>query len=140
MSHISRIEVEIHSLEDLKSACAQLGFQFMESQATYSWYGSYIGDQTLPEGITEDRLGKCDHAIKVPGCDYEIGVVKVPGGHHILLWDSWHRGGLEEKLGKNAGFLKQAYAVEKVKREARLKGFRVSEKRIKDRIRLVLSA
>jgi len=74
----------------------------------------------------------------VPECDYEIGVVRRKN-LYILLWDSWYRGGLEAKLGTNAGLLKQAYAIEKVRREARLKGYRVTEKRINDRIRLTLS-
>ncbi len=34
MSHISKIELVIHSLEDLKEACRQLGFEFMKNQKT----------------------------------------------------------------------------------------------------------
>ena len=36
MSHISKIELVIHSLEDLKEACRQLGFEFMKNQKTYN--------------------------------------------------------------------------------------------------------
>jgi hypothetical protein len=39
MSHISKIELVIQSLEDLKEACRQLGFEFMENQKTYKWFG-----------------------------------------------------------------------------------------------------
>ena len=90
MSHVSKIELEIQSLEDLKLACKRLGFIFQENQQTYKWYGRSVGDYPLPEGITVDALGHCDHAI-TPECAYEIGVVK-RGSKYILLWDSWHAG------------------------------------------------
>ena len=132
MSHISKIELEIQSLEDLKEACKVLGFQFSEGQKTYKWYG------TNKESENETEFGKCDHAIKVQKCRYEIGIVK-KNTNYILLWDSWHTGGLEEKIGINAGILKQAYTVQRVKREARLKGYRVLQKKMKQGIRLILS-
>ena len=86
MSHISKIELVIHSLEDLKEACRQLGFEFMENQKTYKWFGRWVGDTPLPEGVKIEDIGKCDHAIRVPGCAYEVGVIK-RGDHYILLWD-----------------------------------------------------
>ena len=132
MSHISKIEVEIHSLEDLKQACKQLAFQFCENQKTHKWYG------TSRESENNTDFGKCDHAIRVPGCKYEIGVIK-KGNLFNLLWDSYHTGGLEKRIGKDAGFLKQAYSVQRIRREARIKGYRVTQKKLKDRIRLVLS-
>ena len=66
MSHISKIELVIHSLEDLKEACRQLGFEFMENQKTYKWFGRWVGDTPLPEGVKIEDIGKCDHAIRVP--------------------------------------------------------------------------
>ena len=74
MSHISQIEVEIKDLKALKLACEQLGFDFMENQKEYRWYGKWLGKQPLPAGITEEELGKCDHAIHVPTGVFEIGV------------------------------------------------------------------
>ena len=115
MSHIAKIELEILSLEDLKSACKILGFNFIENQKTYQWYGRWVGDSPLPEGIALEDLGKCDHAIRIQDCAYEIGIVK-RGSKYILLWDSWHTGGLEQKIGKEAGILKQAYTIERIKR------------------------
>ena len=132
MSHISKIEVEIHSLEDLKQACKELGFQFCENQKTHIWYG------TNKESENETEFGNCDHAIKVPKCKYEIGVVK-KGNNYNLLWDSYYTGGLEEKVGKDAGILKQAYSIQRIKREARIKGYRVVQKKLTNGIRLVLS-
>ena len=136
MSHISKIEVEIQSLEDLKAACKELGFQFRENQKTHKWYGT--ARETVSENDTQKDPGRCDHAIKVPKCKYEIGVVK-KDNHYNLLWDSYYTGGLEEKIGKDAGLLKQAYSVQRIKREARIKGYRVLQKKVTNGIRLVLS-
>jgi len=137
LSHVSKIELEIQSLEDLKLACKRLGFTFIDNQQTYQWYGRWVGDSPLPEGINIDDLGKCDHAIKVPECAYEIGVVK-RGSKYILLWDSWHKGGLEQKIGKEAGILKQSYTIERIRREAKRKKYQVKEIKQDQSVRLVL--
>ena len=137
MSHISKMELEITSLLDLKEACQRLGLTFCENQTTYKWYGTWVGDAPLPKGITTEELGKCSHAIKVPECLYEIGVVR-RGSKYILLWDSWSSGGLELKIGKDAGILKQAYSIQRIKREAMLKRYRISEQKVEKGIRLVL--
>lgn len=137
MSHLARIELEINDLETLKTACERLGLEFKEGQKTYKWYGTWIGDTPLPEGMPLDQLGKCDHAISVPGAQYEIGIVK-RDGKYILLWDFWYRGGLEEKIGKNGGRIKQAYTIERVRKEARSKGHRITEHKTEKGIRLVM--
>ncbi|MGA2228958.1 MAG: DUF1257 domain-containing protein [Syntrophobacteraceae bacterium] len=137
MSHIAKIELEINDTDTLKLACERLGLEFIENQTTYSWYGTWLGDTPLPEGITASDLGKCNHAIRVPGAQYEIGIVK-KDRKYILLWDFWHQGGLEQKLGKNAGRLKQAYTIERVRKEGRLKGHRICEQKTDKGIRLVL--
>ena len=139
MSHVSKIKLTINSLDALKSACQRLQLQFMENQQTYKWYGRYVGDAPLPEGVQIEDLGKCHHAIKVPGAQYEIGVVKKKDSYE-LLWDSWHSGGLEAKIGPNAGLLKQAYAIERIKIESRLKGYQLIEQKTNQGIRLVLTA
>ena len=137
MSHVAKIELEIKSLEALIQACRRLGFEFVRDQKTYQWYGRWMGDYPLPEGITTDQLGACDHAIKVPGCTYEIGVVK-RNSSYTLLWDSWETA-LRLKIGLDAGVLRQAYTVEAVRQDAKLKGYRVIEKKTDKAIRLVLS-
>ena len=137
MSHVSKIELEIKSLDALIQACQRLGFEFVRDQKKYQWYGRWVGDYPLPEGITTDQLGICDHAIKIPGCTYEIGVVK-RNSSYTLLWDSWESA-LRLKIGQDAGVIKQAYTVEAVRQDAKLKGYRVTEKKTDKAIRLVLS-
>ena len=138
MSHISKIELEIRDLESLKQACKKLGFQFMENQKHYTWYGKWVGNQPLPDGINEEDLGKCTHAIHVPAAVFEIGVVR-RGNANILLWDSWIGGGLQKQIGKDAGILRQSYAIASVKKESRRKGYRITEKRMKKGVRLSLA-
>lgn len=135
MSHVSKIEMEIKSLEVLKDACNRLGLRFKENQKTYQWFGEYMGAYPLPEGMTQSDLGKCDHAIEVPDCKYDIGVIK-QNGHYALFWDFWSSGGLERKLGKDAGKLKQAYAISRIRKEAVNKNYRVSEKKTQTGIQL----
>ena len=126
MSHIAKIELVIKSLEDLKKACHKLGLKFCEDQKSYKWYGEWIGDEPLPKGVKEEDLGKCDHMIHVPGASYQIGVVKI-GNNYQLLWDFWKAGGLEKVLGKNAGKLKQSYAIERIRRKSKLQRFRIAK-------------
>ncbi len=138
MSHISTIELEINSIDMLKKACQRLQLKFCEGQKTYTWYGKWVGDTPLPEGISIDDLGKCDHAIRVPGANYEIGIVKT-GNKYRLLYDYWRAGKLEKVLGKGLGKLKQAYTIERVNQEARIKGYRIQEKKMDKSIRLVMT-
>ncbi len=138
MSHIARIELEIKSLEDLKAACNRLGLKFCENKKSYKWFGRWVGDAPLPEEVREEDLGKCDHMIHVPGAQYQVGIVKQDNKYR-LLWDSWKSGGLEKVLGRNAGLLKQAYAVETIKRESRIKGLRLRETKKDNKIRLTLN-
>ena len=120
MSHISKIELEVKDLGTLKQACNRLGLNLHEGQKTFKWYGQ------------ED--GRCDHAIRVPGATYEIGVIKT-GDLYELECDyfDYARG---KAIGQSGGLLKQAYAIERTKTEARRKGHSVIEKRTDSGIRL----
>ncbi len=129
--HVSSIKLQVKSLEALKAACQRLGLEFREGQATYAWFGTFAGDAPLPEGFTQEDLGKCVHAIHVPDAAYEIGVVYREGVYH-LLWDSWHSGGLEAALGKDCSRLKQAYGVSAALLEAQRQGYGSWEETLAD--------
>lgn len=119
MSHVTTIEVkESYTLLSLKQMCKDMGWQWQEGQKTYRWYGKHVGDYPIPVGFTRDDVGRCDHAIGVPGAKYEIGVVR-KGNEWKLLWDFYGVGGLQQVLGKEAGLLKQAYAMANTKVTAR---------------------
>ena len=131
MSHIAEIDVEIRSLEALQAACRRLGFEFVAGQREYRWFGRYMKDYPLPKDVTVADLGHCDHAIRVPGARYEIGVVQREG-EYKLLWDFFVSGGLEERVGPNGQRLVQAYAVEAAKLEAERQGFSCYEEPVQD--------
>lgn len=138
MSHLAKIELEINDLTALDKACKRMGFELMKGQKTYKWYGRWVGDSPLPEGVDKSKLGTCDHAIKVPGASYEVGVLKKDNGKYGLLWDYWGAGGLPEKIGKNGGLLKQAYTLEKAKMESIKKGYFVKEQKLNGKIQLTV--
>ena len=123
MSHISKIEIDIKDLSTLSRACQALGLTFTKANQ-FRYYNGYA---------------PCDNVIRIPTAQYEIGVVRVEGGY-ALQWDDWHSGGLTQALGADAGRLKQAYAVERVRTEARRRGMRVQQKTHGSAIQLVLSA
>ncbi len=123
MSHLSKIELEIHDLASLQEACKTLKINFRETQKTFKWYSG---------------VGQCDHAIHVPGAVYEVGIIKNKDTYE-LQWDDYYCGGLTDKLGKNAGKLKQAYAVAKIIKEARHKKYHVRQQAVDNGIQLVLS-
>ena len=120
MSHISKIELEVKDLGTLRQACNRLGLNMIEAQKTFKWYGQ------------ED--GSSDHAIQVPGATYEIGVVKT-GNAFELRCDYWDSA-IGKAIGQNGGLLKQAYAVERTKTEARRKGYSIIEKKTDSGIQL----
>ena len=119
MSHISKIELEVKDIAVLKKACKKLGLKFAQNQETFKWYG---------------RDSSCNHAIKVPGAEYEIGVVR-KYGRHELNCDFYDRN-IENAIGLQGGLLKQAYAVAKTRAEAHRKGYSVIERKTDTGIRL----
>jgi hypothetical protein len=119
MSHISKIELEVRDLAIIGQACSRLGLQLQKDQKTFKWYGQ---DAT------------CDHAIRIPGASYEIGVIQKDGRYELQC--DFYDSGIEKAIGRQGGLLKQAYAVEKAKLEARRKGYTVLEKKSETGIRL----
>lgn len=133
MSHVTTIELEIQDLDVLKDACKMLGLELVLNQQTFKWYGTHVGDYPLPAGFSKQDMGKCDHAIRIPGNthSYEIGVARSrTGSGYVLLWDFWAGGhGMQEKVGKDGGLMKQAYAISRAKREALKMGYKVQMKK-----------
>jgi len=69
MSHMKRMKTKSSfELSVIKRLCADEGWKFMENQKTYQWFGRWMGDSPLPESMTIEEIGHCNHAIQVPGC------------------------------------------------------------------------
>jgi len=119
MSHISKIELEVKDIAILGQACTRLGLELLKNKKSFRWYG---------------KEGSCDHAITVPGANYDIGVVK-SNDLYELNCDYFDRN-IENAIGSQGGLLKQAYAVIKTRVEARRKGYSVLEQRTENSIKL----
>lgn len=117
------MRIEVRDLEALDAACKRLGFAFRRGQKTYQWYGRWVNDYheedaAYKHGVATGDYGKCDHAIHVPGCKYEVGVLAHNDGSHSLIWDFIDHQLAEALGGQTAARLAQAYAVEAAKLEA----------------------
>ena len=119
MSHISKIELEVKDLAVLSQACTRLGLSLVKAQKTFRWYG---------------QEAQCDHCIRVPGANYEIGVIGRNGSYELNC--DYYDKNLEKVIGQKGGLLKQAYAAEKTRIEARKKGYSVIERQTETGIRL----
>lgn len=138
MSHVVPIKLEIKDLKALETACKKLGFEFIKNQKTYAWYGKFMGDFALAEGMDVNDLGKCEHAIGVPGASYEVGVKK-DGKNFKLEYDFYGSNNLENKIGRDGLPIKIAYTIEATKNVVKKNRHRlVSQKRLDDRTRLTI--
>lgn len=139
MSHITPIDILITDLDAVRTMCKQMGWEFCENQSTYKWYGEWLGIYSLPKGFSKEQLGKCDHAIRIPGASYEVGLVK-KGEKYIVLFDPYEVGGLDKVLGghKAPKFI-QAYGIAKTKLAAQKRGFKVTQKKVKGGYKLCLT-
>ena len=119
MSHISNIELEVKDVGILGQACTRLGLQLVRDQRAFKWYG---------------QEAQCDHCIRVPGANYEIGVLSRSGSYELNC--DFYDKNLEKVVGQKGGLLKQAYAAEKTRIEARKKGYSVIERQTETGIRI----
>jgi hypothetical protein len=124
MSHNEIIDLEVTDIKALSMTAKRMGGQLMLNAKTYKWYGTNVGDYPLPEGIKASDLGKCEHKIKFPGINYEIGVIKskTQQGAYSLLWDFFDSSLKKKMGGEKAITFIQHYTMEKTKQAAMSKG------------------
>jgi len=152
MSHAVEITTVVKDLDSLERACSALGWKLIRDQKTYRWFGSWVDDSPVPEemftpqrlaeiramsreqrkAVMTEAMGRCDHAISVPGADYEVGVVKKSDGSYRLRWDYFDGKLLKAMGGQHGGTLTQRYNMEVARREALKKGYRIAETRQQD--------
>lgn len=135
MSHVESVNVVITDLKALDAACARMGAVLAKDKTTYNWYGISVGDYPLPAGFRAADLGKCEHAIQLPGVKYEIGVVPArnpdgtPAKGMTLLYDFYGSTSrddgqkLKRHFGDGLTKLVDAYSVEALKAKARAQGY-----------------
>jgi hypothetical protein len=144
MSHVTTVNLEVKDLESLKTAAKMLGLEFVENQKTFRWYGHHVGDYPMPKGFKAEDMGRCEHALRIPGNKqaYEVGVVRRRDGKagYALMWDFWAGGhGLQNAIGNDGNRLKQSYAEAVASKKIRAKRFRF-ERRVTPQGKVVLIA
>lgn len=132
MSHVVSIRTELRDLDAVRAAATELGMTFVANQKTYKWWGASVGDHPLPTGFKAEDLGKCDHALKVPGTTWEVGIAQARNadgtrkpGCFTLLFDFFGTQGqpiLKALGGEDARKFTQLYGVHKTLIEARKRG------------------
>lgn len=137
MSHVVTVDLEIKDVAALRLACKRLNWELHEGQKTYKWYGRWMNDYNAEDaayksGIKPEDYGKCEHAITVTGCNYQIGVIKHPKktGAFGVIFDFWDSSLKAAVGGTECKKLKQAYALEVAKRAAMRKGHGVTEQKL----------
>jgi hypothetical protein len=128
MSHVVKVKTVIKSLSALRRAAERCGLEMVEDQKHYRWYGRFVGDSPMPEGFHwvdntgrkigtgPQRLGTCDHVLRVKGNRnaYEVGVYQTGNDEYGITWDWWQGGnGLQSCIGKgenDANVLLDEYA------------------------------
>jgi hypothetical protein len=134
MSHVASVELVINDIASLEKACVNIpGLTFMEGQTTHKWYGKFLADSDVGRAtaaeFNAETFGTCEHAIKVEGGDYEIGVVKNPAGSgYRLVYDQWGSGGsnIAKKCGgEGLSKIKTEYGAVRTTRHLQRQGYRV---------------
>lgn len=120
MSHITDIKLRITNLDALAAACEALGLELMRGQRAFAWWGTFVGDSRSYGEMTPDKMGKCDHAIRIKGDrpengsggPWEIGVMR-SGDGFSLFYDTYGSAGrrLSDRVGQGATLLRQEYAA-----------------------------
>lgn len=129
MSHVTSIQAEIKDIDAVKALCKEMGWTFKENQRTYKWWGMSVGDYPLPQGQKESDLGRCDHAIGIPGTTWEIGLRRnAQTGNYSLCYDFFGSQGqpLQAAIGEKGQKFMQLYGVHKATLEARKRGYIVT--------------
>lgn len=134
MSHVVSSPVVVQKIDCLKKAVEKIhGLTWCEGQKTHAWYGSWQDDYAKKDaayklGIDPKDYGKCEHAIRVKGSTYEIGVVKRNDGTgYALVWDFWGPGKkINTVIGAGGEKLLVEYQKEYLKQFATEQGFSFS--------------
>ena len=109
---------------------------FKQGQKSYSWWGYSAGDYPLPAGFTAEDLGKCEHAIGIPGTTWEVGLARPKNGKGLrMLFDFFGSQGapiLKALGGEKANKFVQLYGVAKAEIAAKKLGHTVARQTLKN--------
>lgn len=153
MSHVTSSKAVILDLDCLRETVRRFfpKLKFMEDKKTFSWWGHWVGDfdadsAAYKNGIAVEDYGKCDHALRLEGVNYEIGIVKKNNGPGwVLAWDFYRSAAngadghlLSAHIGDGAEKLMARYQQVYLERFAEENGMEVEETKVGDELVLEL--
>lgn len=135
MSHVVAGTLVFTDLECLKRALKKFPkLHWMEGQKKYAWYGKWVNDYSQADaayknGIDTEDYGKCEHAIRMDGAQYEIGVCKrKDGSGYSLVWDFYGSGkNISNYVGDGAEKLMVEYSQEYASEFSQNNGFMINK-------------
>lgn len=108
MSHISQLHYKLTDsmLPAFAAACAELGLEFRQG-TTFRWYGRFMNDSPVPEGMKPEEYGTCEYVISHPSWGYDVGLWRHPDGTFRLVYDEWGANGraIVQAIGANGATL-----------------------------------
>lgn len=132
MSHVVSSKVRFTDLDALEAALKIVSggrAHLLRDQKTWKWYGTWVNDYSQEDaayklGIDPKDYGKCDSAIHLDGCSYEIGLYK-RGNAYICGFDFWGSEGnkLRSLFGQGLEKLGKEYARQATVRAAERLGY-----------------
>ena len=122
MSHVVKMRLLVSDLEALDDVFTGLGCTLVRGQTTHAFWNR--------------KQSPCEHAVKVPGTSYEIGLVK-SGGGWTLAYDAYD-GVIESVCGRKLQTVNEGYVRRVAHKSLARRGFRFREERLGDgRLQLV---
>lgn len=129
MSHVSDVKLRIHDLDALETAAAECGLELRRDQKTFAWWGTFVGDSRDNGEMRPADMGKCAHALRIPGTKphngpagpWEIGVAPAKDGDGFkLFYDTFGGAGqaLTKRVEQNADKLRREYAFAVAQKKA----------------------
>jgi hypothetical protein len=135
MSHVTAGLGIIKDIDCLERSVAKFPqLEFLRDKTSYEWNGEFYDDwgesneqlTARARGVDPSQYGKCDHAIRMKGCQYEIGVTKREDGQGwSLVWDVWRGQKLSATIGKDGEKLMTEYNLEFCQQFALQNGFAI---------------
>lgn len=137
MSHIADVDVLIKDLPSAEATAKHYGGELVYGQTTHKWYNAFLNDWQDPRAAVNRRdpatFGKCAHAIKFPGINYEIGLAQNADGSFTPIYDNYGYDGsrhdghkLEQLMGVGLkGFVDKYTEISTLRKLAR-QGWRVT--------------
>jgi len=114
VSHVCRVKLEVRDLAAIEAVFKELGCTLIRGKTTHTFWNR--------------KQSPCEHAVKVPGTTYEIGLVQ-SGKGWTLAYDKYD-GVIEGVCGRQLQHVNEAYVKRVTRKKLAHQGFRFREQRL----------